>query len=104
LENLFWTNALAAIAVAASLVHYLLVSILDEHFGGALRVRAPGGQLSLAALHVPMKSSCAVAAIWVALALSGRWRAEKSWIDRTGRLLGWYWIMYPVVNKTCALL
>ena len=33
-----------------------------------------------------------VAAVWLLLALSGRWRPEKSWIDRLGRLLGVVWI------------
>ena len=33
-----------------------------------------------------------VAAIWLLLGLSGRWRPEKSWIDRLGRLLGVVWI------------
>jgi hypothetical protein len=33
-----------------------------------------------------------VAAIWSLLALSGRWRPERSWIDRLGRLLGVAWI------------
>jgi hypothetical protein len=34
----------------------------------------------------------AVMASWVALALSRRWRAEPSWVDRAGRILGAYWI------------
>jgi hypothetical protein len=44
----------------------------------------------------------AVAAVWLFLALSGRWRPERSWIDRLGRLLGATWIVisllaiYPV--------
>jgi hypothetical protein len=29
---------------------------------------------------------------WVGLLLSGGWRAEASWIDRAGRLLGAFWI------------
>ncbi len=34
----------------------------------------------------------AVAAVWLVLWLSGRWRAERSWIDRLGRSLGICWI------------
>lgn len=37
-----------------------------------------------------------VAAIWMLLALSGRWRPERSWIDRLGRLLGVAWIACAV--------
>jgi hypothetical protein len=33
-----------------------------------------------------------VASAWGTLALSGRWEAERSWIDRAGRLVGLSWI------------
>jgi len=97
---------LAAIAVAASLVHFLLVLILDDYLTATAgkRLSSAGGLLALGALHIPVKSSCTVAAMWGALALSGRWKAEKSWIDRTGRVLGWYWIFYPAVTKLFLLL
>jgi hypothetical protein len=50
-----------------------------------------------AALRVPNQVVFSVAAIWVVLALSGRWTSEKSWIDRLGRLLGGYWIVFPLL-------
>jgi hypothetical protein len=31
---------------------------------------------------------------WLFLALSGRWRAQADWIDRLGRILGAFWILY----------
>jgi hypothetical protein len=34
----------------------------------------------------------AVASSWILLLSTGRWRAEASWIDRAGRVLGWFWI------------
>ena len=34
----------------------------------------------------------AVASSWIVLLASGRWRPERSWIDRAGRVLGWFWI------------
>ncbi len=34
----------------------------------------------------------AVAAVWLVLAAGGGWKSELSWIDRTGRVLGWFWI------------
>jgi len=34
----------------------------------------------------------AVIAAWLALALSGRWRAEPRWIDRIGRVFGSFWV------------
>jgi hypothetical protein len=35
----------------------------------------------------------AVATAWVALALARRWRSERSWIDRAGRVVGCLWIV-----------
>jgi len=34
----------------------------------------------------------AVLGAWIALLLARRWRPEPSWIDRSGRVLGCYWI------------
>jgi hypothetical protein len=36
--------------------------------------------------------SVAVAAAWLLLSVSGRWRSEPAWLDRAGRCLGAYWI------------
>ena len=33
-----------------------------------------------------------VAVAWLTLTLGGRWRPEPSWIDRMGRVLGFYFI------------
>jgi len=37
-------------------------------------------------------TSMAVAAAWLLLVVSGRWRSEPAWLDRLGRGLGAYWI------------
>jgi hypothetical protein len=34
----------------------------------------------------------AVASAWILMFVSGRWRPERSWIDRAGRILGSFWI------------
>jgi hypothetical protein len=39
----------------------------------------------------------AVAGVWLALLLVGRWKAEPSWIDRLGRALGCLWIVLTAV-------
>jgi hypothetical protein len=39
------------------------------------------------------RAGSAVAVAWCTLALSGRWRAEPSWVDRWGRTLGCTWII-----------
>src|SRR5205823_256298 len=41
----------------------------------------------------------AVAAVWLALALGGRWRPERSWVDRLGRAIGWAWIGLALVAQ-----
>jgi hypothetical protein len=41
--------------------------------------------------------SFTVAGAWMALALSGRWRPEPDWLDRTGCVLGVCWIVSPFV-------
>jgi hypothetical protein len=40
----------------------------------------------------------AIAVSWLMLAISGRWRPEPSWIDRTGRCLGIWWITANVAS------
>jgi hypothetical protein len=40
----------------------------------------------------------AVGAAWTVLWLAGVWRAERSWIDRTGRVLGIYWILNSAIG------
>ncbi len=34
-----------------------------------------------------------VAAVWLSTGMAGCWRAENSWIDRTGRALGVFWLL-----------
>ena len=49
------------------------------------------------ALLVQLAVGPAVAAAWMVQALAGRWRPERSWVDRLGRVLGAYWIAAEVV-------
>ena len=35
-----------------------------------------------------------IAGAWILLAVSGRWRADRGWMDRLGRLLGCCWISW----------
>jgi hypothetical protein len=43
-------------------------------------------------LLLPPLTGFAVIGSWATLFLGGHWRAEPTWIDRVGRLLGAYWI------------
>jgi len=41
----------------------------------------------------------AVAATWFALWVGRWWRPETTWIDRAGRVLGWYWISMFIIDS-----
>ena len=69
--------------------------------GGVLRLDLPGHSFWGHILEDGMRDSmesipsdvgCAVAVAWTIQGLGGRWRPEPSWIDRTGRVLGAFWI------------
>ena len=49
-----------------------------------------------AALEMPRVAGLVVGGAWLALAMAGRWRAERWWVDRAGRLIGWFWIASAV--------
>lgn len=42
---------------------------------------------------VESRVPAAVVAAWTALALSGRWRPEASWLDRAGCVCGGVWVV-----------
>ena len=41
----------------------------------------------------------AVAGAWLVLVVSGRWRPERGWIDRFGRVLGVLWLALEALNS-----
>jgi len=43
----------------------------------------------------------AVTAVWLVTAMAGCWRPEKSWIDRTGRVFGVFWLLAAVAFWLC---
>ena len=71
-----------------------------------LSVANPIGGIPVGLAHIPnewtlgrhdwpiLESRIPLAVItsWLALLLSGRWRAEPSWLDRAGRVFGCYWV------------
>jgi hypothetical protein len=46
----------------------------------------------VARLGMPMSLGVAIA--WVTLAIVGRWRPDRGWDDRLGRLVGCLWLVY----------
>jgi hypothetical protein len=39
-----------------------------------------------------------ILSVWNLLIVSGRWQAERTWMDRWGRVLGVCWIGWAVIN------
>ena len=48
------------------------------------------------------RNGYAVAAAWLTLMIGRRWRPEPSWVDRSGRLIGSFWLLmiplYTLIN------
>lgn len=42
----------------------------------------------------------AVAGAWLSLVTMGHWRSATSWLEWTGRAIGLYWCLYPVLEAT----
>jgi hypothetical protein len=57
---------------------------------------SPGDIFVLRAVMTKDFIGSGVAVTWLLLWLGGGWRAESTWIDRLGRLLGVFWIAFGV--------
>lgn len=91
---------LACAAVALALAISLAQQLLEVAF---VLIRLGPSRLNWTSLlrslmlGLPSKAVFSVAAAWATLGLVGGWESEKGWIDRLGRLLGLYWISYPIL-------
>lgn len=85
----------AAAVASAILVAMIVLADALTHDGSPnlidLRDWFSSGALGLIK-HLTSTVGCVVLGAWLALASGGRWAAEPSWIDRSGRLLGACWI------------
>jgi hypothetical protein len=95
-RRLFYPPGLAAcLAVSAA-------SILSFYYDwdhAYLTLQGSQSILSIVALRAvqPLPLATAVAGTWLVLALDRRWRPEPSWIDRTARCLGLYWLAVGLI-------
>jgi hypothetical protein len=101
-----FTAALAVVACFAVVFLFDPVAAILFHrvkWGGW----GPWNEMNLALVHISRTlmtaAPCAVAATWTVLALGGRWRPERSWLDRLGLVLGIYWISWPIAAWLVAL-
>jgi hypothetical protein len=76
-----------------------MLFIVDFVFGLEIHAFAHRSELFMVALFPPLYLfGFVVVAVWIALWISGVWRAERSWIDRVGRALGAYWVANSVLT------
>jgi hypothetical protein len=75
---------LVACVAATAGIAFAIVRLIDGHLAKNLADSPHAGILTAV--------GTAVAGAWFVLAVSGRWRAERGWADRAGRLLGAAWI------------
>jgi hypothetical protein len=76
-----------------------IMSVRRTGGGGALLGWPPGNLLFETDhfLGTAALIGVTVGASWIFLLASGTWRPERGWIDRAGRVLGWFWIaMLPL--------
>jgi len=71
----------ACVAAPAGFLVFLEANYLGAHFRPELAI---GG---------------AVATAWLLLAVGRRWAAERSWIDRLGRLAGVGWLLVALIDR-----
>jgi hypothetical protein len=95
-RRLFYPPGLAA-CVAVSVASVLSLCYGWDH--PSVSVAGSLSTLSIAALRAvqPLPLAAAVAGTWLVLALDRRWRPEPSWIDRTARCLGLYWLVIGLI-------
>jgi hypothetical protein len=94
--RLFYPPGLAACVAASAASLFALCYGWDQPF-----ISFPGSDdmVSIVALRAaqPLPLAAAVASTWLILFFDRRWRSEPSWIDRTARCLGVYWVAVGVI-------
>jgi magnesium-transporting ATPase (P-type) len=93
--------AFQAIAPSSQDVFRILVGPYSEvravvtyqHFDPTVLSRENIDPFLNTALRMPRWTGFVIAGAWLALAVMGRWRPERSWIDRFGRAIGIFWIV-----------
>jgi hypothetical protein len=89
-------------AAWVAMVFALVRSFFDRHIWlrtthfPDVGMLSPGDILVLRAVAMKDFIGPAVAVIWLLLWLGGGWHAESAWIDRLGRLLGVFWIVFGI--------
>ncbi len=94
----FVACAAAALAVCSQGV-LRLGTVTVKRLLGFTNCATPVGALQHLAAVDLFDTGEAVIAAWLTLILIRGWRAEPTWIDRLGRLIGFFWIILALVNR-----
>lgn len=95
-----WTTQVGALACMAAMVAFTfhLTAVGTDSWTRYGKYEDPFHFGLVEWLEFPLwDAGIAVAAVWAIMALGGRLRSEPTWIDRSGRLLGFYLLACVVV-------
>ena len=94
-----------AVACLTALAYAATIGLVNWPIRAAAFLQAPGpsdrSELTFAICRSNTGVGYAVVAAWLVLALGGRWRPERGWIDRLGRLLGIGWVVWSASYTLC---
>ena len=48
---------------------------------------------------IDVSTACPIAAVWLVMALGGRWEMEPGWVDRAGRALSCFWLVAALIFR-----
>ena len=65
----------------------------ESHDGSWSGFRSSLGNYIWEGAEWTSSSGLAIAAVWILLILSRRWKSERGWIDNIGTCLGIYWVL-----------
>ncbi len=103
-----WMACLGALVGAMILVVENGGSFVVHRIRGSLPVPflTPGSWVWMTTRGLWAGPGLMVVAVWMTLAVGGRWRTERAWDERVGLALGAYWILLlvarPVVEMVAA--
>ena len=90
--------AIAVVAVAGFVqarVTTVRIAIATAGIGGGDVIVRGDARFEILAAHLVPAGGLSVLVAWALLRADGRWAAERSWIDRAGRLIGVGWLLLP---------
>lgn len=85
-------GAMACLAASAACLACIIISIIYKFLPQS---QNEFGDRILVSIW-PVETAGVVAGAWLMMLLGQRWRTERTWIDRAGRLLGGLWLLWGV--------